>query len=143
MTAQLSSVEAVEEDRSTAALRVSNFSSKDRRLGGFVAALTGEVGVAQPLDENLPQSIAGAGEDHVAGRIGRAFLNAKIAPLLVDHPLGAGSAWLTFYGVSQPVSNLTRITVDGSNNANDYLRVTVNHRGQEVLSWTKVPFTAH
>jgi hypothetical protein len=32
--------------------------------------------------------------------------------------------------------------VDGSSNANDYLRVTVNRRGQPVLSWTKVPFTA-
>jgi hypothetical protein len=41
------------------------------------------------------------------------------------------------------VSNLTRITVDGSSNANNYLRVTVNHGGNEqVLSWTKVPFTA-
>lgn len=58
-----------------------------------------------------------------------------------DHPLAAGSSWLGFYGVTQPLTNLTRITVDGSNNANDYLRVTVNHRGQQ-LTWTKVPFTA-
>jgi hypothetical protein len=60
----------------------------------------------------------------------------------VDHPLAAGSTWLSFYGVSQPVTNLTRITVDGSNNANNYLRVTVNRHGPDVLSWTKVPFTA-
>ncbi|WP_426509593.1 hypothetical protein ACPPVO_02110 [Dactylosporangium sp. McL0621] len=58
-----------------------------------------------------------------------------------DHPLATGSSWLAFYGVTQPLTNLTRITVDGSNNANDYLRVTVNHHGQQ-LSWTKVPFTA-
>ncbi|GAA1790766.1 hypothetical protein HC028_00565 [Planosporangium flavigriseum] len=58
-----------------------------------------------------------------------------------DNPLGAGSKWLDFYGISKPVSNLTRITVDGSGNAKDYLRVTVNGRGSQVLSWTKVPFT--
>jgi hypothetical protein len=60
----------------------------------------------------------------------------------VDNPLAAGSKWLTFYGVAQPVTNLVRITVDGSANANDYLRVTVHGRGGQVLTWTKVPFTA-
>jgi len=59
----------------------------------------------------------------------------------VDQPLAAGSSWLPFYGITEPAPNLTRITVDGSNNANDYLRVTVNHRGPQVLTWTKVPFT--
>lgn len=57
-----------------------------------------------------------------------------------DQPLGAGSKWLPFYGVTQPVSNLSRITVDGSNNATNYLHVTVNRRGPQVLTWTKVPF---
>ncbi|WP_433305392.1 hypothetical protein ACQP2F_17940 [Actinoplanes sp. CA-030573] len=60
----------------------------------------------------------------------------------VDHPLADGSSWLAFYGVTRPLANLTRITVDGSSNANDYLRVTVNRHGPQVLSWTKVPFTA-
>jgi hypothetical protein len=59
----------------------------------------------------------------------------------VDHPLATGSSWPAFYGVTQPLTNLTRITVDGSSNANDYLRVTVNRGGQQI-SWTKVPFTA-
>ena len=58
-----------------------------------------------------------------------------------DHPLAAGSAWLSFYGIGQPVPNLTRITVDGSDNATDYLRVTVKPHGPEVLTWTRVPFT--
>lgn len=58
-----------------------------------------------------------------------------------DKPLAAGSKWLSFYGISTPVSNLTRITVDGSGNAKDYLRVTVNGRGSQVLSWAKVAFT--
>jgi hypothetical protein len=58
-----------------------------------------------------------------------------------DNPLGAGSSWLSFYGIGQPVANLTRITVDGSDNATNYLRVTVNRRGPQVLTWTRVPFT--
>jgi len=60
----------------------------------------------------------------------------------VDHPLGSGSTWLSFYGVGQPVANLTRITVDGSANATDYLRVTIGSRGPQVLGWTRVPFTS-
>lgn len=58
-----------------------------------------------------------------------------------DHPLAAGSSWLGFYGISSPVTNLTRVTVDGSTGVDNYLRVTINPRGPEVLSWTRVPFT--
>jgi hypothetical protein len=58
-----------------------------------------------------------------------------------DHPLAAGSSWLSFYGITQAVPNLTRITVDGSNNATNYLRVTVNPHGPDVLSWTRIPYT--
>ncbi|GDY33110.1 hypothetical protein [Gandjariella thermophila] len=59
-----------------------------------------------------------------------------------DNPLAAGSKWLPFYGVGNPVPNLSRITVDGSSNANNYLRVTVHQRGPQVLTWTRVPFTS-
>jgi hypothetical protein len=58
-----------------------------------------------------------------------------------DAPLAAGSTWLSFYGIGQPAPNLTRVTVDGSANATDYLRVTVNRRGPHVLTWTRVPYT--
>jgi hypothetical protein len=57
-----------------------------------------------------------------------------------DNPLGAGSPWLPFYGIGQQVPNLTRITVDGSSNATNYLRVTVHPHGPQVLSWIRVPF---
>jgi hypothetical protein len=59
-----------------------------------------------------------------------------------DQPLAAGSPWLSFYGVSEAVPNLTRVTVDGSSNATDYLRVTVRQRGAQVLTWERVPFTS-
>lgn len=59
-----------------------------------------------------------------------------------DNPLAAGSKWLSFYGIGQAVPNLSRVTVDGSSNAKDYLRVTVDPRDPRVLSWTSVPFTA-
>jgi hypothetical protein len=59
-----------------------------------------------------------------------------------DQPLASGSPWLSFYGLTKPVRNLTRVTVDGSTDVNNYLRVTVNPRGLEVLSWTRVPFAS-
>ncbi len=58
-----------------------------------------------------------------------------------DQPLAAGSSWLSFYGVSTPAPNLTRITVDGSTGVADYLRVQVEPRNPAVLTWEKVPFT--
>ncbi|HKC29841.1 MAG TPA: metallophosphoesterase [Jatrophihabitans sp.] len=57
-----------------------------------------------------------------------------------DQPLAAGSKWLDFYHVTQPASNLTRVTVDGSTDVNNYLRVTVHEHGPQVLTWERVPF---
>jgi hypothetical protein len=59
-----------------------------------------------------------------------------------DKPLDAGSKWLSFYGVTTAAPNLTRVTVDGSTNVNNWLKVTVNPKGKQVLSWTRVPFTS-
>jgi hypothetical protein len=57
-----------------------------------------------------------------------------------DRPLATGSPWLGLYGVTRPVANLERITVDGSDNNEDYLKVTVRPRRQRVLTWTRVPY---
>jgi hypothetical protein len=57
-----------------------------------------------------------------------------------DNPLGAGSPWLPFYGIGAAVPNLSRVTVDGSTGVNNYLRVTAHGHGQQVLTWTRVPF---
>lgn len=59
-----------------------------------------------------------------------------------DKPLAAGSPWLTTYDVRGAADNLTRVTVDGSSNNQDYLRVTVGGRGEPLLSWERVPYTS-
>ena len=57
-------------------------------------------------------------------------------------PSPAGSSWLTTYGVTGSADNLERITVDGSGNNKDWLKVTVNRPGAEhVLSWERIPYT--
>jgi hypothetical protein len=86
------------------------------------------------------QPIVAAIARESAGYGGQVYLfNGDSHVFNADHPLAAGSPWLSFYGIDQPLSNLTRITVDGSNNATNYLRVTVNPHG--TLTWTRVPFT--
>jgi len=59
-----------------------------------------------------------------------------------DRPLATGSPWLGTYGVRGAADNLTRVTVDGSSNNTDYLRVTVGAPGRPVLSWQRVPYTS-
>jgi len=59
-----------------------------------------------------------------------------------DRPLATGSSWLTTYDVHGAADNLTRVTVDGSSNNTDYLRVTVGAPGKPLLSWERVPYTS-
>ncbi|MET4592202.1 hypothetical protein [Arthrobacter sp. 754] len=61
-----------------------------------------------------------------------------------NQPLAEGSPWLQVYGGVSGADNLQHITVDGSNNATNYVRFTVagnSATGTEVLSWDKVPFS--
>ncbi|MGE9807212.1 MULTISPECIES: metallophosphoesterase [unclassified Janibacter] len=59
----------------------------------------------------------------------------------VDRPLAQGSVWLERYGVTGSADGLQRITVDGSSNNTDWLKVTVNRPGADsVLSWEQVPY---
>lgn len=58
-----------------------------------------------------------------------------------DHPLASGSHWLSFYGVTGSADRLQRITVDGSSNNRDWLRVTIDRpEARSTLSWTRVPY---
>jgi hypothetical protein len=63
-----------------------------------------------------------------------------------DHPLAPGSPLLARYtalGVTGSAPNVERITVDGSSNNVDWLRVTVNRPGAaETLSWERVPYAS-
>ena len=76
LAAQLRAVETVEQNRPAAALGVADFAGEDRGLGRFVAALAGEVAVAEPLDQHVPQGLGRAGEHLVAGRVGRLLISA-------------------------------------------------------------------
>jgi hypothetical protein len=59
-----------------------------------------------------------------------------------DRPLAAGSPWLTTYDVHGSADNLTRVTVDGSSNNHDWLRVTVTKPGAAtLLRWERVAYT--
>ncbi|HET7400072.1 MAG TPA: hypothetical protein VFJ94_16275 [Intrasporangium sp.] len=58
-----------------------------------------------------------------------------------DRPLATGSGWLATYGVAGAADNLRRVTVDGSANNTDWLKVTINRPGAaDVLRWEQVPF---
>lgn len=58
-----------------------------------------------------------------------------------DAPLAQDSPWLGFYRIATPADNLTRVTIDGSADATNYLKVTIQPRKRTPLSWTRVPFT--
>jgi hypothetical protein len=59
-----------------------------------------------------------------------------------DHPLAdPAAANSTIYGVPFAVPNLLRITVDGSNNADDYLKLHLDASSDAVFSWQRVPLT--
>jgi len=58
-----------------------------------------------------------------------------------DHPLAVGSRWLAFYGVKAPAANLTRITVEGSTEVKEWLKVTVDQRVPAVLTIQRIPFS--
>ena len=70
------------------------------------------------------------------------LLNGDSHVYEADHPLADPSATnSSIYGVTTPVPNLTRITVDGSSAANDYLRLHIDANSPDVFSWERVPYS--
>jgi hypothetical protein len=56
-----------------------------------------------------------------------------------DHPLAdPTSATGVMHPVPFAVPNLTRITVDGSTNFNDWVKLTIDPSTPQVFSWTRV-----
>ncbi|MCO4255405.1 metallophosphoesterase [Pseudarthrobacter cellobiosi] len=71
------------------------------------------------------------------------LLNGDSHVYAENQPLAEGSPWLAVYGQA-PADDLQRITVDGSNNATNYVRFTVagnGAKGADILSWEKVSFS--
>ena len=69
LAAELRGVEAVEEDRPPAALGVADLADEDGGVGALVAALAGEEGVADPLDEEPLDRLGRPGVLDVAGGV--------------------------------------------------------------------------
>lgn len=92
-----------------------------------------DVSAFKPLIQALiDESSAFAGETYLFNGDSHAYNE--------DHPLAAGSQWLSLYGVHGS-STLTRVTVDGSNNNTDWLDVTVGRdKDEPVLTWKRVPY---
>jgi hypothetical protein len=75
---------------------------------------------------------------HFAGQV--YLFNGDSHRFNVDRPLESGSAWLDFYGVHHAADNLRRVTVDGSDLGEaDWLKVTVQRHGSELLTFDRVP----
>ena len=102
----------------------------------YTPDFTTDISAFQPLVQTLV--------DEASAFDGQVYLvNGDSHVYNSDRPLASGSAWLTTYGVSGSAGNLERLTVDGSGNNKDWLRVTVNRPGAEhVLSWERIPYTS-
>ena len=74
---------------------------------------------------------------------GPAYLfNGDSHKFTLDHPLAAGSPWLSFYGLQGSADNLTRITVDGAaKGEDDYVKATVHSTDDEddTVSVERIP----
>ncbi len=101
----------------------------------YTPSFTTDISAFQPLVQTLV--------DEASAFEGQVYLvNGDSHVYNSDRPLASGSSWLTTYGVAGSADNLERLTVDGSGNNKDWLKVTVNRPGAEhVLSWERVPYT--
>jgi hypothetical protein len=125
----------------------------------LTAALTRAKGVAILMQADMWDTSALApggdglyGFDPIVARIG--LLSALFArPVLilegdshtyrVDHPFTASDPLYPIHPLFPPglqAPNVTRVVVDGSANANDYLKLTVDPSTAGVFGWTRVPF---
>jgi Calcineurin-like phosphoesterase len=57
-----------------------------------------------------------------------------------DHPLAAGSPWLGLYGITTPLDNLERVTVEGSTGVDEWLKVRIDKHGRAPLAIERMPF---
>ncbi len=71
------------------------------------------------------------------------LLNGDSHVYVADRPLADKTAKNSaIYGVGFDVPNLSRVTVDGSADANGYLRLKIDPKSKAVFSYERVPFVA-
>ena len=58
-----------------------------------------------------------------------------------DRPLGKDSFWRKFYGITQPVDRLQRVTIDGDVQATNFVRIKIDRQDSDAPSWDRVPFS--
>lgn len=122
--------------------------------GARTALALGRVVLALQADMWDPAAVTGDGVTGFIpivkriGQLARSFgkpvllLEGDSHAYRVDKPFTPGDPILSTYdlnGLSAP--NVTRIVVDGSSNANDYLKLSIDPDTADVFSWAKVPFT--
>jgi hypothetical protein len=57
-----------------------------------------------------------------------------------DQPLAAGSPWLALYGVTTPLTNLQRVSAEGSTGVDEWLKVRIVRHGRQPLTIDRIPF---
>lgn len=124
------------------------FATAEKRHDGAVAIFLQadmfDPGYQPSWDVSAFEPFVQALVDESAAYDGKVYLiNGDSHVYNVDQPLAAGSSWLDVYGVEGSADNLTRVTVDGSQNNLDWLKVTVRrHAGETSLTWEQVPYTS-
>lgn len=70
------------------------------------------------------------------------LVNGDSHGFVQDQPLAAGSPWLALYGLTAPVPNLTRVTVEGSDLVDEWVKLTVHDDDVKgpVFDLERVPF---
>lgn len=114
--------------------------AQENGLDGVVLAMQADMwdasamAAGQPLDgfTAIVQRIAERAREFADDVL---ILQGDSHRFLVDNPLAAGDA---VHGVTEPVSNLTRIVVEGET-ATEWLRLTIDPRGEKLFSWERVP----
>jgi Calcineurin-like phosphoesterase len=122
------------------------------------AKRTGAKGVGLLLQADMwdPAALGGDGldgYDRIVGRIGTLakkfggpvlMLEGDSHVFRVDHPFTATDPLYGYHPLSPrglEAPNVTRVVVDGSGNAHDWLKLVIDPTDPEVFSWTQVNFT--
>lgn len=137
-------------DRTDAAVQLLRDTFADATANGEQSVVVFTQADMFPPNPKLRTRAALSGYDRIVSALaeeatafsGQVYLfNGDSHVFRTDQPLAANSPWLNFYRVSQPVEKLRRITLDGDVQATNFLRVRVDPRAPEPVTWTRVPLS--